>query len=55
MALRNVRKYGDDILRKKCRVVEKIDNRISILLDDMLETMYENNGVFMTYLNQCCT
>ncbi|PRR78981.1 Peptide deformylase 1 [Clostridium liquoris] len=45
MALRNVRKYGDDILRKKCRVVEKIDNRISILLDDMLETMYENNGV----------
>lgn len=45
MALRNVRKYGDDILRKKSRVVEKIDNRITTLLDDMLETMYENNGV----------
>ncbi|KAJ51504.1 peptide deformylase [Clostridium tetanomorphum] len=45
MALRNIRKFGDEILRKKSRVVEKIDNRILTLLDDMLETMYENSGV----------
>lgn len=45
MALRNIRKYGDDLLRKKSRTVEKIDGRINTLLDDMLETMYENNGV----------
>ena len=40
MALREVRKIGDDILRKKCRVVEKIDDRIKQLIDDMAETMY---------------
>ncbi|WP_125153790.1 peptide deformylase [Clostridium rectalis] len=45
MAIRNVRKYGDELLRKKSRKVEKIDERILTLLDDMLETMYENNGV----------
>jgi len=45
MALRNIRKLGDEILRKKSRKVEKIDDRIQVLLDDMLETMYKNNGV----------
>lgn len=45
MALRNIRKLGDDILRKKCRPVEQIDDRILTLLDDMAETMYEANGV----------
>jgi len=45
MALRNVVKEGDDILRKKSRYVDKVDDRILQLLDDMLETMRENDGV----------
>ncbi|MBV1818062.1 peptide deformylase [Clostridium cochlearium] len=45
MAIRNLRFLGDDLLRKKSRKVDKIDYRIQVLLDDMLETMYENNGV----------
>lgn len=45
MALRNIRKLGDDILRKKCRPVETIDEKILTLLDDMAETMNEANGV----------
>ena len=45
MALRNIRKLGDDILRKKCRTVEKIDEKIITLLDDMADTLYEAEGV----------
>lgn len=45
MALRQIRKLGDEILRKKCRKVDKIDNRIITLLNDMLETMYHEDGV----------
>ncbi|HHY90543.1 MAG TPA: peptide deformylase [Clostridiales bacterium] len=45
MAIRNIIKDGDPILRKKSRRVEKIDERILTLLDDMAETMYEAEGV----------
>lgn len=45
MAIRNIRIYGDEILRKKCRPVDNINNRITVLLDDMLETMYKADGV----------
>lgn len=45
MALRNVRIDGDDILRKRSREVEKIDQKILTLLDDMVDTMHEKNGV----------
>ena len=45
MAIRNIVKHGDDILAKKCRVVEQIDNRILTLLDDMVDTMREADGV----------
>jgi len=45
MALRNVRINGDEILRKKSREVSKIDDRLKILLDDMLDTMYEEDGI----------
>ncbi len=45
MALRNIVKFGDPILNKKSRVVEKFDNRLSDLIDDMFETMYNGNGV----------
>ncbi|MBE6068276.1 MAG: peptide deformylase [Clostridium lundense] len=45
MALRSIRKIGDELLRKKSKKIDQIDDRIQILLDDMLETMYESNGV----------
>ena len=45
MALRNIVKEGDPILAKKSRVVEKFDDRLATLIDDMLETMYDANGV----------
>lgn len=45
MAIRNIRKHGDEILRKKSRKVEEINDRILTLLSDMQETMYEADGV----------
>ena len=45
MAVRNVREDGDEILRKKSREVEVIDDRIRDLLDDMIDTMHKYNGV----------
>ena len=45
MALRNIVKVGDDVLRKKCRPVTMIDPKIHQLLDDMAQTMHEANGV----------
>ncbi|MBE7030390.1 MAG: peptide deformylase [Ruminococcaceae bacterium] len=45
MAIRNIRKLGDEVLTKKCRPVETIDERILTLLDDMTETMYDADGV----------
>ena len=45
MAIREIRLNGDEILRKKSRVVEEVDDRIRELLDDMLETMHKYNGV----------
>ena len=45
MAIRTIRENGDEILRKKSREVEKVDDKIRELLDDMLETMHLYNGV----------
>lgn len=45
MALRNIVKFGDPILNKKSRPVEKFDDRLHTLLDDMKQTMYSANGV----------
>ncbi|MGL4875681.1 MAG: peptide deformylase [Clostridium sp.] len=45
MAIRNIRKNGDDVLRKKSKVVDKIDNRTLLLIEDMIDTMYEADGV----------
>lgn len=45
MALRNIRINEDPILRKISKVVKNIDKRTQILIDDMLDTMYEANGV----------
>lgn len=45
MALRNIRVIGDDVLRKKSKKVDKINDRIRILVKDMIETMYDADGV----------
>lgn len=45
MALRNIRTMGDSILEKKCKEVPEMTQRISDLIDDMLETMYNAQGV----------
>lgn len=45
MAIRNVVKMGDPVLNKKCKKVVDFDERLHELLDDMAETMYENDGV----------
>lgn len=45
MALRNIVKLGDPILNKTSRNVEKFDDKLAALIDDMLETMYSANGV----------
>ena len=45
MAIRNIREDGDEILRKKSRPVEVIDDKIRELLNDMVETMHKANGV----------
>ena len=45
MAIRKIRENGDEILRKKSREIEVIDDKIIELLDDMIETMHKYNGV----------
>ena len=45
MAIRQIREYGDEILRKKSREVEVVDDKIRELMDDMIETMHKYNGV----------
>lgn len=45
MAILNIVKEGDDVLRKICRPVESITPRTLQLLDDMLETLHHANGV----------
>ena len=45
MAIRNIVKDNEEILHKKCRTVERFDEKLWTLLDDMAETMYAANGV----------
>ncbi len=45
MALRNIVTLGDPILNKKSRKVEVFDDRLATLIDDMKDTMYNDNGV----------
>ena len=45
MALREIRVEGDSVLTKVCKEVKEITPRIQDLIDDMIETMYEANGV----------
>ena len=46
MAIRKIVEMGkDDILRKHARRVDKFDRRLAVLLDDMVDTMYQADGV----------
>lgn len=45
MAIRSIRTEGDEILKKKSKEVEVVDDKIRALIEDMLETMHKQNGV----------
>lgn len=45
MGIRNIRKYGDDVLRKTSKKVRDFDERLHTLIEDMKETMQAAEGV----------
>lgn len=45
MAIRNIVTIGDDILKKRCRMVENFDKRLHTLLDDMKDTLVKAEGI----------
>lgn len=45
MALLEIRKYPDEVLKKKAEPISDIDSSLQKLIDDMIETMYKANGV----------
>lgn len=45
MGIRKIRYEGDPILRKECKVVDKMTPRLQTLIEDMFDTMYEASGV----------
>jgi len=45
MAIRQIRKIGDEVLTKRAREVDKFDDRLATLLDDMVETMRHADGI----------
>lgn len=45
MSVREVRYLGDPVLREMCREVETIDDDVRALVDDLLETMYAEDGI----------
>ena len=45
MAVRTIRVIGDEILYKECKPGKEMTQRVEELIEDMFETMYENNGV----------
>ena len=45
MAIRNIRQEGDEILKKRSKEVEVVDDKIRELMNDMVETMHKYDGV----------
>ena len=45
MALRTIRIQGDPVLTKTCREITEVTPKIAELIEDMIDTMYEANGV----------
>ncbi|WP_130862067.1 peptide deformylase [Bacilliculturomica massiliensis] len=52
MAVRNLRYDGDEILRKKCKEVTEVDDRVRQLLDDMMDTLHETENGAALAANQ---
>ena len=44
MAIRKIVRFGDSVLEKECRKVEKFDKKLHQLLDDMKETLADADG-----------
>ena len=45
MAIRKIREIGDDVLEKVCKEVTDMTDRTKVLIEDMLDTMYDAMGV----------
>ena len=45
MSIRKVIKYGTPSLREPSKEVHKVSQKIKVLVDDLLDTMYAQNGV----------
>ncbi len=45
MAIRNIRTIGDSVLTKKAKEITVVDDKLTMLIEDMLDTMYEAEGV----------
>lgn len=45
MAMREIRTMGDEVLTKQCKEVKAMTPRTAVLIEDMLDTMYEAMGV----------
>lgn len=45
MAIRNIRTLGDSVLTKECKPIKEMNEKLELLIEDMLDTMYEANGV----------
>lgn len=45
MGIRNIREIGDKVLTKTSREIREVDRKLPILIEDMLDTMYEANGI----------
>lgn len=45
MAIRNIIKEGDEILKKTAKIIDRIDERLNVLIDDMIDTMAKYDGV----------
>ena len=54
MALRKIVTVGDPILTKVCRPVTKFDQKLAILIEDMIETMHDANGVGLGRRSASC-
>ena len=45
MAILEIKKMGDPVLKETCKPIDRVTKKIKILLDDMAETMYKHEGV----------
>ena len=52
MAVRTIRTEGDEALRKRCKEVKNVDERVRALLDDMMDTLHATEGAAALAANQ---